>query len=124
MNYTTENGVRIVGDERLAENLLLEDAPVVGKDAAGHWFTLSLSPAGGIVATPEKPIEFDDITSGLGIGGAGSDDYNINTEQPTPHIPTGKPRRNGGGQLWEPCPRCGEEPVHVDCGYCDRHCQC
>ncbi len=37
---------------------------------------------------------------------------------------TRQPRRNGGGQLWEPCPRCGEEPVHLDCGYCDRHCRC
>jgi len=73
---------------------------------------------------PKSPITFDDITSGLGIGGVGSDDYNINTEQPTPNIPTGKPRPNGGGQLWEPCPRCGEEPVHLDCGYCGRHCQC
>lgn len=73
---------------------------------------------------PTRPIQFDDITSGLGIGGKGSDDYNINTEHEGPHIPTGKPRRNGGGQLWEPCPRCGEEPVHLDCGYCDRHCQC
>lgn len=27
------------------------------------------------------------------------------------------------GQLWEPC-RCGEEPVCVDCGYCERHCRC
>ena len=33
-------------------------------------------------------------------------------------------RSNGGGQLWEPCPRCGDEPVHLNCGYCDRHCQC
>jgi len=33
-------------------------------------------------------------------------------------------RRNGGGQLWEPCPRCGEGPVHLDCGYCDLHCKC
>jgi hypothetical protein len=25
------------------------------------------------------------------------------------------------GQLWEPCPICGTEPVHL-CGYCDKHC--
>ena len=72
----------------------------------------------------QQPITFDDITSGFGIGGVGSDDYNVNTEHEGPHIPTGRPSRNGGGQLWEPCPRCGEEPVHLDCGYCDRHCQC
>ncbi len=28
------------------------------------------------------------------------------------------------GQLWEPCPRCEQEPVCVDCGYCQRHCRC
>lgn len=28
------------------------------------------------------------------------------------------------GQLWEPCPRCGAEPVCVNCGYCERHCRC
>lgn len=30
------------------------------------------------------------------------------------------------GQLWEPCPVCGEEPVCLDCGYgqwCG-HCRC
>jgi len=37
---------------------------------------------------------------------------------------TRRPRHNGGGQLWEPCPRCDEEPVHLDCRYCDQHCQC
>jgi len=28
------------------------------------------------------------------------------------------------GQLWEPCPRCDDEPVCVTCGYCERHCKC
>lgn len=28
------------------------------------------------------------------------------------------------GQLWEPCPRCKQEPVCADCGYCERHCGC
>jgi hypothetical protein len=66
-----------------------------------------------------------EITSGLGIGGTGSDDYNIHTESAgTASVGTGRKRRNGGGQLWEECPRCGTEPVHVDCGYCDRHCRC
>jgi len=66
-----------------------------------------------------------DITSGLGIGGIGSDDYNIGTETPQPYWPAQpRPRPHGGGQLWEECPRCGQEPVHLDCGYCDRHCQC
>lgn len=69
-------------------------------------------------------MEHPEITSGLGIGGHGSDDYNINTEQPSPSFSTGRKRPGGGGQLWEPCPRCGKEPVHLDCGYCDRHCRC
>lgn len=28
------------------------------------------------------------------------------------------------GQRWEPCPRCGREPVCNECGYCERHCTC
>ncbi len=28
------------------------------------------------------------------------------------------------GQLWEPCPGCGTEPVCSDCGYCEQHCSC
>ena len=28
------------------------------------------------------------------------------------------------GQLWEPCPQCGTEPVCANCGYCEGHCQC
>lgn len=71
-----------------------------------------------------RHTECPEITSGLGIGGYGSDDYNIWTETPLSYSGTGHKRTNGGGQLWEPCPRCGEQPVHLDCGYCDRHCRC
>ena len=28
------------------------------------------------------------------------------------------------GQLWEPCPICRREPVCVDCGVCEKHCDC
>ena len=28
------------------------------------------------------------------------------------------------GQLWEPCPRCDDEPVCLDCGFCENHCYC
>jgi len=28
------------------------------------------------------------------------------------------------GQLWEPCPICGKEPVCSVCGLCERHCSC
>lgn len=64
-----------------------------------------------------------EITSGFGIGGYGSDDHGMALEHDH-HIPIGKRTPNGGGQLWEPCPICGEDPVHLDCGYCDKHCRC
>lgn len=64
-----------------------------------------------------------DITSGLGIGGAGSDDYNIHTERDCGSSATGNRGRHHRVQLWEECPRCGIEPVG-DCGYCERHCRC
>jgi len=41
-----------------------------------------------------------------------------------------RPKRDEGpmphGQLWEPCNRrgCDNEPVCLDCGYCERHCGC
>jgi len=77
-----------------------------------------------VVKLVERDYEF-------GIGGIGmaDDPYYAQAQyQPTGETClklTGSPKRNnGGGQLWEPCPRCGEEPVHLDCGYCDRHCQC
>ena len=28
------------------------------------------------------------------------------------------------GQLWQECPKCGTEPVCLDCEYCSRHCHC
>lgn len=71
-----------------------------------------------------NPGECPEITSGLGIGGYGSDDYNIHNTGDTEIHNTGQKRRGGGGQLWEPCPKCGTEPVHLDCGYCERHCRC
>lgn len=66
------------------------------------------------------------ITSGLGIGGIGSDDYNIHVE--LAHAGHAPERQRRGpmphGQLWEPCPRCDAEPVCLDCGLCERHCRC
>jgi hypothetical protein len=66
-----------------------------------------------------------EITSGLGIGGHGSDDYSMATEgeRPAPQFST----RKSSGQLWEPCARrgCDNEPSCLDCGYClDTHCHC
>ena len=69
--------------------------------------------------------------SGLGIGGAGR--HNLDDEQ-AELIASGKlqiveherigPMPNG--QLWEPCSKwdCDDEPVCVDCLYCERHCKC
>lgn len=70
-------------------------------------------------------MQINDISSGFGIGGIGSDDYNMGTE-----IETDSPvfsKRGSSGQLWEPCPKrgCDNEPVCLDCGLClDKHCGC
>lgn len=65
-----------------------------------------------------------DISSGLGIGGAGSDDFNIHTETDS-FVPQFS-KRKSSGQLWQPCNRrgCDNEPVCLDCEYCDDHCRC
>ena len=70
-----------------------------------------------------------DITSGLGIGGAGSDDYNIHTEAPGAYI-TPKPKRPGGFgahgiRYDEQCDRCRREGEVCNwCGCCKNHCVC
>ncbi len=67
--------------------------------------------------------------TGLGIGGAGSHDLAAEIAEliargemkiverkrlgPMPH-----------GQLWQPCPICGQEPVCLDCERCYNHCTC
>ena len=67
--------------------------------------------------------------SGLGIGGAGRHDLQAEQAELVArgemHVIEHK--RRGPmpyGQLWEPCPRCGDEPVCVDCGLCEQHCTC
>ena len=68
----------------------------------------------------------------FGVGGISHADdqyYAASQYQPTGEVKPklagkGPARHNGGGQLWEPCPVCGDEPVHLDCGYCGQHCQC
>lgn len=72
-------------------------------------------------------MDFD--KTGLGIGGAGR--HNLRDEEmeliargkmdireherigPMPH-----------GQLWQPCRKCGQEPVCLDCELCEKHCKC
>ena len=71
------------------------------------------------------PRQSMDISSGFGIGGAGSDDYSMATEreQFAPQFS----KHKSSGQLWEPCSRhgCDNEPVCLDCRYClDKHCHC
>jgi hypothetical protein len=63
-----------------------------------------------------------DIESGLGIGGAGSDDYNIHISIPNP--PEIHPDYNDGGGFGK-CELCGKPNCHWNCGaggyYCERH---
>lgn len=65
-----------------------------------------------------------DISSGLGIGGLGSDDFNIHTE--TDSFAPQFSKRKSRGQLWQPCAKrgCDNKPVCLDCEYCDDHCHC
>lgn len=67
--------------------------------------------------------------SGLGIGGTGSDDYNIRTEQDTAIRPAARKRVaefGANGQRWdEECADCGRTTVICnDCDCCERHCAC
>lgn len=82
---------------------------------------------------PTTPVEPHNFDGGFGIGG-------INRYQPTAaeemaridaemrHAESEAKRVRKGplphGQLWEPCPICRREPVCVDCGVCERHCDC
>jgi hypothetical protein len=70
----------------------------------------------------------NDTDSGLGIGGHGSDDYNINTPEPVIPQPPAQPRRGFGAQgtrydeRCDSCWRTGE--VCNNCGNCRKHCEC
>jgi hypothetical protein len=73
--------------------------------------------------------DFDE--SGLGIGGAGRHDLNAETAEliARGQVHVVERKRRGPmphGQLWEPCSKrgCEREPVCLDCGYCERHCEC
>lgn len=81
-------------------------------------------------AAPDgSPADFD--RTGLGIGGAGRHDPGAEMGD---LIARGKARlverRRVGpmphGELWEPCAKwgCDVEPVCVDCGRCEYHCEC
>lgn len=84
-------------------------------------------------ALPSHQQIAHDFDTGFGIGG-------INRYQPTAteemelieaqiqHMEREEKRVRKGpmphGQLWEPCPICGQEPVCLDCGLCYNHCDC
>lgn len=71
------------------------------------------------VQSPKPTPDIFGISSGLGIGGYGSDDHNSRMEpNDVAHIHG----EHCKGQLWEPCPVCGTEPVRL-CGYCKKHCK-
>lgn len=70
-----------------------------------------------------------DITSGLGIGGHGSDDYNIATEGEERKTPSPRKRRGFGHyglRYDEVCDGgCRRETVVCNnCGCCERCCRC
>ena len=75
----------------------------------------------------ESPHDFSH--SGLGIGGLARHDESAEIAEMIAsgqlRIVEHKPRGPmPHGQLWEPCPRCGTEPVCLDCGLCEQHCRC
>jgi len=113
------------------------DAEQFARSCAKHGYTLvSVTPAASNLAIASVPLPAEspyDFDGGFGIGG-------INRYQPTAaeelatieaqirHMEREEKRVRKGplphGQLWEPCPICGREPVCVDCGLCERHCDC
>lgn len=120
-------GATIVAIDRKARHPY--QARLDGEDFA-FWYRESQ-----LVATPppapgpeaESPRDFD--RTGLGIGGLARHDMAAEVSE---MIARGKmdlresPRHGPmpNGQLWEPCPKCGQEPVCLDCGFCERHCRC
>ena len=69
------------------------------------------------------------MSSGIGIGGAGSDDYNIHTERDTASMYQASKKLTAfgaHGQRWdEECGQCGRATaVCNDCDCCERHCDC
>lgn len=72
----------------------------------------------------------NDITSGLGIGGHGSDDYNIATERDVGGTPPPVEKRRGWGYAglrYDEMCEGGCRQVTVvcnNCGCCKKHCSC
>lgn len=71
--------------------------------------------------------ECPEITSGLGIGGLGSDDYNLASEYMPPAAESGSGRGFGiyGVRYGEACDKCNRIAVVCNrCGNCENHCIC
>lgn len=118
------NRFRVVFDNSRNAYMLKYDVNgMTQREAAAEANRLNAGLAKQAEAQIAKPQSMD-IESGLGIGGVGSDDYSIHTETPVSYASKTTGRKMARGQLWEPCPRCGTEPVCVDCGYCKTHCKC
>ena len=99
---------------------------------AENSFKITVSRQPTVVPVARKKTAFD-FDGGFGIGG-------INRHQATAseeiellearirHAEREKKRVRKGplphGQLWQPCPICGREPVCVECELCEYHCDC
>lgn len=69
-----------------------------------------------------EPVQFEsmEISSGLGIGGYGSDDYNIWTEHDRVSHPERSGCRRGGTRYDEACRKCGRvTEICNDCELCE-----
>lgn len=126
---------RIVGENN-ALKCVDDDRPAGWERAAGTvYLNLSNGMYGGLGPYVEVEIVDDakggslvrdwasgDIDSGLGIGGVGSDDYNIGTEYaPSVNRFNGAGKCSWGGTRYdEECARCGcVTAICNDCELCD-----
>jgi len=106
-------------------------------DRFAYWFPSDkLSITRPIVGySPERNTVYrqsqntvQDFDRGFGIGGLSRHSADeglaelVASGKMSYREPTGN--KMPSGQLWEPCPRCGDEPVCLDCGYCEKHCVC
>jgi len=85
--------------------------------------------AGKAEVVQETPADAGtDFDRGFGIGGLARHPADegltelVATGQLVPREPAGVKMPHG--QLWELCPICHQEPVCVDCGFCEKHCTC
>lgn len=115
MALTRSYGVRLVDGRWL---------PTMGPGISGMTIHEARREASRRNAQPLASEPWPDIESGLGIGGIGSDDFNIGTERDSSYAPQ---YGRYGGQLWQECEMsgCHNEPVCATCFCCEElHCHC